>query len=75
MVFTNNNTGNCSTSKCYLSIMSDNKSLSNNGVKETGPYRVGFSLHRLPVGEQQRADRHPATARKEWTTNLNMIVL
>ena len=75
MVFTNKNTGNCTTSKCYLSIMSDNKSFSKNGVKETGPFREGFSPGRLPVGEQHRADRHPATARKEWTKNVNMIVM
>ena len=75
MVFRNKNTGKCTTSKCYLSIMSDNKSFLNNGVKETGPYREGFSPGRLPVGEQHRADRHPATARKEWTKNVNMIVM
>ena len=50
-------------------------SFSNNGLKETGPYRESFSPGRLPVGEQHRADRHPATARKEWTKNVNMIVM
>ena len=75
MVFTTKNTANSTTSKCYLSIMSDNKSSSKNGVKEIGPFREGFSPGRLPVGEQHRADRHPATARKEWTKNVNMIVM
>ena len=55
--------------------MSDNKSFSNNGVNETGPYRAGLSPGRFPVGEQHRADRHPATARKEWTKQVNMIVM
>ena len=27
------------------------------------------------MGEQHRADRHPATARKEWTKNVNMIFI
>jgi len=75
MEFTNNNTGNCTTSKCYLSIMSDNLIFSNNDVKDTGPYRESFSPGRFPVGEPHRSDRHPATARKEWTKNVNMIVM
>ena len=50
-------------------------SFSNNGVKETGPYKEGFLHGRLHVGEQHRADRHPATARKEWTKNINIVVM
>ena len=55
--------------------MSDNKRFSNNGVKETGLYREGLSPGRFSVGEQHRADRHPATARKEWIMQVNMIVM
>ena len=55
--------------------MSDNNSFSNNGVKETGPYREGLSPGRLSVGEQHKVDRHPATARKEWTKQVNMLVM
>ena len=44
-------------------------------MRETGPYRESFSPGRFPVGEQHRADHHPATARKEWTKNANMIVM
>ena len=50
-------------------------SFSNNGVKETGPYRESCSPGRLPTDEKHRADHHPATARKEWTKNVNTIVM
>ena len=54
--------------------MSDNKSFSNNGV-ETELYKEGLSPGRFSVGEQHRVDLHPATARKEWTKQVNMIVM
>ena len=58
----------------FIMMMSNNR-INHNGVNETGTDGEGLSPGRDVGGLQPAPGRHPATARDNWTKEINKLVI